>query len=216
MEKKITGFVFPLGNGAVGKTSIALTMNRDSSRLMNLTKSRNLEFEYVSDQVLIGDDSYTVQQQYLILPGQKEMDGDNTGRSFETVLGLYRFMIRRVDVVLLTYDITSLDSFYDLEFWTEKASDLIHNKTEYILVGTHLDLQEKREVTQDVVNSGIDFICERTRQNKPEWAGECFAIEVSNTSMQNQEYLKSLVSYAILYSQNEVMQVQPLYDHLTV
>ena len=50
--------------------------------------------------------SHQVLHQYLVPPGQKALDLSESGRSFENIIEIYRSLIRRVDVVLLSYRIT--------------------------------------------------------------------------------------------------------------
>ena len=53
---KVTGFVMPIGSGAVGKTSLALTLEKHTlpmdwaAFLNSVPKSQNLEFRYVLDK----------------------------------------------------------------------------------------------------------------------------------------------------------------------
>jgi len=55
--QKITGYVMPVGNGAVGKTSLALTLQHDElpedwKKFLNrVRKTKNMEFQYVTDQL---------------------------------------------------------------------------------------------------------------------------------------------------------------------
>jgi len=52
------------------------------------------------------------------------------------------------DSVIVTYDITSLESFNKLKYWFSdlKKKDCANDSTVIMLVGTKLDLEDKREV----------------------------------------------------------------------
>jgi hypothetical protein len=161
----------------------------------------NMEFEYISDRFLLDKCQYMVTQQFLIPPGQKELEGDSSGRSFEQVMDIYRFMIRRIDVVLLAYSITDLYSFHDLEFWIEKMQEYSGEKTHYIVVGTHLDQEHLREVTLSNLQSGCSYIESYIRERKGKWAGHVTGMEVSNQNGANMLSLKREISQAILCAQ---------------
>jgi GTPase SAR1 family protein len=213
---KVTGVVLPVGNGAVGKTSLALTLQQDilpntwGESLARLKKTKNLEFEFPSDQVEIDGNQYRVVQQFLIPPGQRKSEGDNSGRSYEDVIAIYRFHIRRVDVVLLSYMITRLESFSDLEYWIHQVGDLCNDNTDFILVGTHLDMEEQREVLPMNVAAGKAYVEKILQQLRPAWRGECIALEVSNHSGANIRTLRHLISRSILRARGMIAPNQPI------
>jgi GTPase SAR1 family protein len=203
-KKTVTGYVFPVGNGAVGKSSLPVSLRKNFTpatlhqELEKITKTKNLEFEFVTDEIMVFGQPMKIVQQFMIPPGQKAMEGDIGGRSYEEVIDIYRFMIRRIDVVLLSYKITQLDSFQDLEFWINKVDELVNDKTEYILVGTHLDMDRTREVSYQNMQMGTEYISRYIRQMRPEWRGTCSALEVSNLNGENLEVLRKRISYSIL------------------
>lgn len=210
---RTTGYVVPVGNGAVGKSCLAIIM-RDLGKLdspfekiARVNKSMNMEFEYISDRFLYEQRQFLVTQQFLIPPGQKDLEGDATGRSFEKVMEIYRFMIRRIDVVLLAYSITDLYSFHDLEFWVSKVEEFTTDQTHYIVVGTHLDQEHRREVTPANLVVGCDYIEQRIRQNRSQWNGYCQGLEVSNAIGTNLLSLKRAISQAILRSQGLISSI---------
>jgi GTPase SAR1 family protein len=195
---RFIGTIIPMGNGAVGKTTLAALLAKSDSNLNDIRKSKNLEFEYTSDSVIFDGETYQVSQQYLIPPGQKESEGDFNSRSFEAVLQIYMDIIGIPQVILLTYDITNLESFYDLEFWVSQASRIADNLTELILVGTHLDSSEGRVVDNNMIAHGINFIEQAMIAGIPEWKGECCYMEVSNLNTINIAVLRSLITRKIL------------------
>lgn len=194
----------PVGNGAVGKTTLAMALRRYSlsnawqDTLTHVRKTKNLEFEFLTDCIRVDDDEYHVLQQFLIPPGQKENEGDSTGRSYEDVIDIYRFQIRRVDVVLLSYMITRIDSFHDLEYWVYRVNELCNDNTSFILVGTHLDQEAEREVMPANVCAGKTYVEAKLRSLRPAWRGTCTALEISNLTGANLHDLRQAVSCAIL------------------
>lgn len=212
---KVTGVVLPVGNGAVGKTSLALTLQQNilpngwDDSLARLKKTKNLEFEFVSDQIELNGNCYNVVQQFLIPPGQRKIEGNASGRTYEDVIAIFRFHIRKVDVVLLSYMITRLESFSDLESWIHQVVDLCNENTDFILVGTHLDLEEQREVHPANINSGKEYVEKILRSLRPTWRGQCAALEVSNHNGVNIAALRQLISRSILRARGIVAPSQP-------
>jgi len=196
--QKFTGTILPLGNGAVGKSSLGTLLASLYADISGIKKTKNLEFEYATDRIQMNGILYRISQQYLIPPGQKDSEGDLNSRSYERVLALYRDIIGIPDVILLIFDITNIESFHDLEFWVEQATRLANDKTELVMVGTHLDAADQRTVSGELVNNGIKFIERAMMIIQPEWKGHCQYIEVSNQTKENIKELRRLVSTCIL------------------
>jgi len=203
-DNKLTGYVMPIGNGAVGKTSLSLTLEMNDlpadweSNLNRLHKSHNLDFRYYLDTITIKDVTYQVLQQYLVPPGQKALDLSEKGRSFENVIEIYRSMIRRVDVGLFLYKINDIDSYNDMEYWVEKVMDIINDSTNFIMVGTHLDKSDMREVTPQILEVGKKYVYGLLKKRRPTWHGYLNAIEVSSVSGENIHKLRKLISGGII------------------
>jgi len=202
--QKITGFVMPIGSGAVGKTSLALTLEKKTipldweDTLRRVQKTLNLEFNYVVDQIQIDGHQFQVTHQYLVPPGQKAIEVAEKGRSFEDVIEIYRAIIRRVDVILLSYKINDLDTYHEIEYWVENVNGIINDKTNFILVGTHLDDMENREVTDEMVKSGMDYVTSLIRSIRPTWKGYIASLEVSNINGENTAQLRKMISGFII------------------
>jgi GTPase SAR1 family protein len=203
---KITGFIMPVGNGAVGKTSLALTLQHDElppdwvEYLSQVRKTKNLEFQYLIDQQTVSMTRYQVLHQYLIPPGQKDFEVDPLSRSYDQVIEIYHSMIHQIDVVLLSYKITRLETFHDLEYWVEKVSELANLHTNFIMVGTHLDQRKNREVMTESIEAGKRYVIELMRGILPGWKGHCTSIEVSNLNGENISHLRTLISQGLLLS----------------
>ncbi len=194
----------PVGNGAVGKTSLALTLQHAQlpedwkEYLSQVRKTKNLEFQYVTDQIWTTDYQYQILHQYLIPPGQKDFEVDPRSRSYDQVMRIYAPIIKRIDVVLLSYKVTRLETFHDLEYWVEKVSTICNDKTNFILVGTHLDRRKDREVMPDSIETGKKFVIELMKGLRTTWVGHCTSLEVSNLSGENISHLRTLISQGLV------------------
>jgi len=62
-------------------------------------------------------------------PGKKEAAGDPAGRSFEKVIEIYGSSLRRVDVVLFTYNLADHASFPRPAYWVKSAGKLMNDAT---------------------------------------------------------------------------------------
>ena len=197
--ERVTGFVMLVGNGAVGKTTVAQVLDLinngelpDTGVLRNIRKTNNMEYELITTQQVIGNTQYSVTLQVLVPPSQKQGEGDPTGRSFEQVLEIYKPTIHRLDVVLFTYDMVSRESFHDLVYWIDGVGDLLNDATHFILLGTHLDQENELEITREDIDEGLNYMANQIREMRPSWKGNFARLEVSNLTGEN---LESLVYY---------------------
>ena len=188
-----------VGNGAVGKTTVAQVLDLinngelpDTGVLRNIRKTNNMEYELITTQQVIGNTQYSVTLQFLVPPGQKQGEGDPTGRSFEQVLEIYKPTIHRLDVVLFTYDMVSRESFHDLVYWIDGVGDLLNDATHFILLGTHLDQENELEITREDIDKGLNYMANQIREMRPSWKGNFARLEVSNLTGEN---LESLLYY---------------------
>jgi len=204
----LTGFVLPVGNGAVGKTTVALVLDSISRHeainvdlISKVHKTNNLEFEYITTRQVFGDTQYTITLQFLIPPGQKEAEGDPTGRSFEKVVEIYRSSFRRLDVVLFTYNLANHESFHDLAYWVDSVGMLMNDATHFILLGTHLDQINELEVTKDEIKAGLEYLRKEILEELPTWAGRCTQLEVSCITGENLDVLLRYLAASIVTTQ---------------
>jgi hypothetical protein len=198
--QKVTGYVLPVGNGAVGKSSLSLALDLEKEAIPQVAKSMNLEFGYVLHKLEINHMLFHVMQQFLVPPGQKESEGMSGGRSYEKVIETYRFILKQIDVVLLSFKLTDVDSFNDLEYWVDQSVSLGCPTTQFFLVGTHLDMDHAREVSPKMIQTGRDFVQCRIKELAPDWIGQVESFEISNTNRQNLTALRNAISIAILKS----------------
>lgn len=204
---ELTGYVIPIGNGAVGKTSLAKVMSNFSNQLTNyenllnsVSKTKNLEFEFIPTTIRISDKPHKVMIQMLVPPGQKEDAGDQNSRSFKQVMSIFQFYIKRVDVVLFTYSLVSRESFNDLMFWQSAIKDHVNEATHFILLGTHKDQIDNIEVSEDQINKGLEYLENEVKKDIPNWKGKCTNLEVSNLTGENFLKLFAYLAGAIFRS----------------
>ncbi len=197
--ERVTGFVMLVGNGAVGKTTVAQVLDLinkgelpNTGVLKKIRKTNNMEYEFITTQQVIGNTHYSVTMQFLVPPGQKQGEGDPTRRSFEQVLEIFKPTIHRLDVVLFTYDMVNRESFHDLIYWIDGVGDLLNDATHFILLGTHLDRENDLEITRADIEEGLDYLANEMRAMRPSWKGNFARLEVSNLTGEN---LKSLLYY---------------------
>ncbi len=197
--QSFTGFVMPVGNGAVGKTTLARALDYTSrsetisvDQLKKIRKTNSLEFEYISSRQVFGNTQHSVTLQFLVPPGQKQVESDTTGRSFEQVVEIFHSSIRRLDVVLFTYSLSDYKSFQDLAYWVDGVTMLLNDETDFILLGTHLDQKNDVQVTQPEITAGIDYLRKQIQIAHPTWTGKSTQLEVSCTSGEN---LNTLLRY---------------------
>ncbi len=76
------------------------------------------------------------------------------------MLRIYQPIIRRVDVVLLSYKVPQIETFHDLEYWAEKVCEISSEQTNLILVGTHPDQKENHQFTPESIATGKKYVIE--------------------------------------------------------
>ncbi len=209
MSEKVTGYVMLVGNGAVGKTTVskvlALTNKGGAPSedfLSGIRKTNNLEYEFITTEQQIGNKGYSVTLQFLVPPGQKKGDGDPAGRSFEEVIDIFRPTIHRLDVVLFTYDLTSMESFHDLVYWIDGVGDLLNDTSHFILLGTHLDRGDGIEITRGDIEEGLEYLAGEMRSMRPSWKGKFARLEVSNLTGENLDSLLYYLAGSVISSRN--------------
>jgi GTPase SAR1 family protein len=208
----VTGKVLPVGNGAVGKTSLAKMLlayrpdKTDYSELIrSIKRTNNLEFEFLISKINQGKIQYSVVSQLLIPPGQKIYEEGKSGRTFDQVMEIYKFILTSVDVILLTYDISARESFLDLKYWLNALGGLYGPSTNFLMVGTHLDKSNAaRQVQPSDIEKGQNQVQSYFNRKMPDWKGSCFSLEVSNFSGKNMEKLEFLISKSILWSRGYI------------
>jgi hypothetical protein len=199
MTQKVTGNVLVVGNASVGKTTIPKALdlvNRggvpDAELINSARKTNTLEYEYLTTQQRLAGADYAVTLQFLIPPGLKREKGDLSGRSFEDVIEIFKPTIRRLEVVVFAYDLTSIESLHDLDYWINGVGELLNDFTHFILLGTHSDMTGKIEVTGQDIEGGLENLVTEIQSMRPGWKGNFAHLEVSNLTGEN---LDTLIFY---------------------
>ncbi|NHJ84036.1 MAG: hypothetical protein FK734_01155 [Asgard group archaeon] len=211
-EDKIicTGGVVFVGEGNTGKTHTA--MNITSSRVGSyyghddeLKKSVNLELDYFIFQSNIEEYQLRTSSQIFIMPGQKgRRSSPGEGLAFEDAVDLY-FNIASIKVVLtlvLTYDLTDIKTFQELEYWLDRAieRDIIHNYTSIIILGTHLEQEDNIEVMDETIDFAREFVRDYILQKQGTEISldNIHTIKVSNITLEGIEELKTAINHSFL------------------
>ena len=197
----------PVGNRAVGKTTLSRVLDLvskgktiEQEKLNGIRPTQNMEFEYITTSQTFGSTQFNVTLQFLIPPGQKETDGDSGGLSFEKVIEIFRSSIRRLDVVLFTYDLENLGSFNDLSHWVHSVAKLMNDATHMILLGTHLDQGDETGISEDEIKEKLEFLRNEILVDRPTWQGNCADLEVSCVSGENLGLLLTILAASIIKS----------------
>ncbi|MHA1170817.1 MAG: Rab family GTPase [Candidatus Heimdallarchaeota archaeon] len=214
-ESKIicTGGVVFVGDGNTGKTHTAMSITEFKGKSFfnlsdaTLKKSVNLEWDYFIFQSNIEEYLVRTSSQIFIMPGQKGRAKLGEGLAFEDAADLY-FHVAPIKVVLsliLTFDLTDIKTFLELEYWLVRAieRDMVQPYTSIIILGTHLD-QEGRMVTDEnmqVAKTFVrDLILEKTGLDLK--LEDIHTIKVSNLSGDGITDLKSAINHSFLSAFN--------------
>jgi len=131
--------VLMLGESGVGKSSI---LNRfvDDKFSTNFLTTLGVEYK----QKLYNINGKPVSIQVWDTAGQEK---------FRTISPIY---YRKVDGVVLVFDITDQNSFESVDFWMKNLADHASEDIKIILVGNKIDLDEKRVVTEETAKGEAD------------------------------------------------------------
>ena len=207
--KKYTGFVLSVGNGAVGKTSLSRILDQQTlgqyscqQIIKRIRKTKNLEFDFIPIRTEKSGTEYKVMVQLLIPPGQKESEGDRSSPSYEDIIRIYDFYIRKLDVVLLMYKINDSSTFFDLDHWVDRVIKFCIPTTNFLLLGTYYDQVQYRQISPDQVKAGLNHIKQKIPRLLPDWNGFCHHMEISNLTGDNLDQLKMYLAYSIIRAQS--------------
>lgn len=190
-----TGGVVFIGEGSTGKTHTAINMTGYkpkgvfNEKESSIKKSLNLEMNYFVLHSNIEEYQITTSSQIYIMPGQKGFAEKGKGLAFEDALDLF-FRVSSIDVVLslvLTYDLTDLNTFQELEFWLEKAieRDMIKEYTSIVILGTHLDKEEEILVEDEYIANAREYVQNYIEEKTGLQINieNIYAIKISNTDL---------------------------------
>jgi len=206
-ESKITctgGVVF-IGDGNTGKTHTALNLASFKKKKVKLVsiddlkKSINLEFNYFIFHSNIEEYQVTTSSQIFIMPGQKGRAEIGQGLAFEDAVDLY-FSVSAINEVLtlvLTFDLTDIKTFQELEYWLERAMfrDIIKEYTSIVILGTHFDRKEEIVVTDEQIENAKVFVKNFIMNKKgiDVALNNIYSVKVSNISDEGLEDLKQAI-----------------------
>jgi len=206
---KYTGVVLSVGNGTVGKSSLSRILDQQTlgqcsynETISGIKKTKNLEFDFIPIRMANNGTKYKVLVQLLVPPGQKESEGDRSSRSFEEIIRIYEFYIRKLDVVLFMYKIDDPETYFDIDQWVDKVIRLCSPNTNFLLLGTHIDQVNNRQISPDQVKAGLAHINQKITGLLPNWRGFCHRLEISNLTGENLEELKLYLAHSIIHSQS--------------
>jgi hypothetical protein len=200
----VTGSVFPIGDGGVGKTSVAMALaaysgeKDDLEFVYSLQKTVNMEFEFVRCNCPLSDE--VIMAQMYVPPGQKVDDQGGEIGTFDKIVDTFKFMpnMQNISTVLLVYKLNDFKTFASLEAWLETAliNDLLREFTGVILVGTHLDIGFL-EVAPEQLNHALDFTRRMINDHLPTWRGHISHTVVSNINGRGIPELRTMIVESI-------------------
>lgn len=205
----VTGSVFPIGDGGVGKTALAKAMSeiKETSVKMEcldgLKKTVNMEFEFVSCKCSTTDEAILLQM--YVPPGQRSNEQAMELGTFEKVLDTYSFMpnMQNISVVLLVYKLSEFRTLAVLESWLDAAimNGLIKDFTSVVLVGTHLDIVPF-DVKPEQVTQAVEFVRSRIEDSLSSWRGCVEQTYVSNLTGTGIRDLRKVISELVCMAQH--------------
>ena len=215
----VTGSIFPIGDGGVGKTALSKAMAEftvGTTRIEcidGLKKTVNMEFEFVNCKCTTSDEAILLQM--YVPPGQRGIAQAEELGTFEKIMETYSFMpnMQNISVVLLVYKLSEFRTLAVLESWLETAlmNDLIKNFTNVVLVGTHLDITPF-DVKPEQVQQAVDFIRSKIENSIPDYRGCIEQTYVSNVTGTGIPELRSELAELVCMAQHYRHGTQPNCD----
>ena len=125
-----------LGNSGVGKTQLinSLLGNEFDTNILATTNTN-----YSSKYIKIKKKNYKLNL------------WDTAGQ--EIYRAITSLFIKGSVIVVFVYDITNKNSYDDLEFWIQKAQDVLQNQCIYAIVGNKIDLFFEQKIQEDTAKN---------------------------------------------------------------
>ena len=205
-----TGGVVFIGDGNTGKTHTAMNLTSYRGKHFynfendSIRKSLNLELDYFIFQSHVEEYNLTTSSQIFIMPGQKGRAEVGEGLAFEDAVDLFiqTSSINVVVALVLTFDLTDVKTFQELEYWLNRAieRDIIREYTSIILLGTHLDLVQTEQISDEQFEASRSFIRDviLDKQGLEIDINNIFTAKVSNTSLKGIEKFKEIINTAFM------------------
>lgn len=196
-----TGSIIPLGDGATGKSVLTQliinnpkTQDGASEIVQKIKKSLNIEMEYASEKVETEEESIASTLQFYVFPGQRQKISAYAP-TFDEILEIFEFLpaLKDVNVLLLVYDTTRLESLKSLESWLQIAiaKDWLSNATKIVLVSNKIDLQPTNKEFVNAVRIGIIEMLEAQDLMIPQ--DQIATLETSGVTLEGLENLRNLI-----------------------
>jgi hypothetical protein len=208
-NKKIvcTGGIIFIGGGKTGKTHTALNLSEykikkdiNQEEYQQLKKSINMEFNYFTTISQVNGYEIKTSSQIFVMPGQKGRAKKGKGFAFEDATDYYFEVAPVKDVIalVLTYDMTKIQTFHELEYWLNKAIErnLFRGHTNIIILGTHLDHREEIVVNDNMLKNAKKFIKKiiHKKTGVKLSLNKIHYVYLSNTSQYGLDTLKGAIS----------------------
>jgi len=143
MNKEFFSKLLILGYGEVGKSEIFRCLIGDAKI------NRLGQYGRISNFNLVDNES--IKYRFVVLESMLRPDLRKQQNNFDYVHSTF---YRGTSIVLLVFDITTYESFRNLNGWylnVLSASEIDKVKTHFIIVGNKKDLESSREVSQDKI-----------------------------------------------------------------
>ena len=136
MEEEPEYKVIFLGNSGVGKTQLI------NSILGN---------EFDSDSLVTTNATYLSKYIKIKKKNYKINIWDTAGQ--EIYRAITSLFVKGSAIVIFVYDITDQTSYDDLEFWIEKAQEILENNCIYAIVGNKIDLFYEQKIQENTAKN---------------------------------------------------------------
>lgn len=187
-----TGSIIPLGDGLTGKTVLTRLLVSDDLEaderkqiLADSMKSLNIEMEYRNVKVDLEGDVVSTTLQYYVFPGQRQKISE-FAPTFNEILQIFDFLpaLQRIEVLLLVFDVSRLESLKSLEAWLQVALNKgwLSDNSLIVLVSHKADLQLPDENFVSQILTGIKMMI---KSNGSQRASEN-AISITTSALTNQ------------------------------
>jgi GTPase SAR1 family protein len=223
MHMAITGSVFPIGDGGVGKTALSKAMEEYTigetkvECVDGVKKTVNMEFNFVKCECSASDEAILLQM--YVPPGQRSIDQAEELGTFEKVMDTYSFMpnMQNISVVLLVYKLSEFRTLAALEGWLEMAlmNGLVKPFTSIALIGTHLDIVPF-DVKPEQVEQAVEFVRLKVEENIANWRGCVEQTYVSNLTGTGIADLRNEIAELVCMAQHLRHKTQPNIDYACV
>ena len=167
--------VILVGMSGSGKTSLINILMGEKFKSIELTTSSP---SFAEKQVILNDKIYKLEI------------WDTAGQ--EKFYSLTKIFIKESKIVIFVYDITSKQSFEEIDFWVKSVKDILGEEAIFGLAGNKKDLFLQEKVSED---EGI---------KKAEKIGALFKLTSAKTGFGIKEFMMTLLEEYIKTHANEI------------